>query len=380
MALFKSKQTNKTSEDFFDIWKLVEKYPKILYYIAFGFRGDGKTYGMLKGVVKKFYETGEQMAYVRRWEEDIKGAAGLEVFKPIIDSDKNVIEEITKGEYNDVVYKSRKWYLCHRNEDGEIDNTSDVLGHAFSISNQEKYKSRGYPKVSTIVLEEFMTSKLYLVNEFVDFMNLVSTIKRRRKDVKIIMLSNSINFSNPYFTEMGIKRSRDMNPGDFRFYKYGENNDATVLLHFVPKTQRKGESKVDEYFAFDNPKLNLMTGDGNWQLEEFPHLTEKYRPKQVKLKYFIEYDEELVECDIVKGEKDFFTYIYRRTKELDMNKKDIIFTKRHEPNPRFRHDIMNPYDKIGSVIKSFFDREKVYYQDNEVGTIVRNFIGDKMKR
>ena len=44
-----------------------------VYNVIFGERSNGKTYALLKKGLENYVKTGKQMAYVRRWKEDIIG-------------------------------------------------------------------------------------------------------------------------------------------------------------------------------------------------------------------------------------------------------------------------------------------------------------------
>ena len=50
------------------------------YNLIFGERSNGKTYALLKQSVLDYVKTGGQMAYVRRWKEDITGRRASRLF------------------------------------------------------------------------------------------------------------------------------------------------------------------------------------------------------------------------------------------------------------------------------------------------------------
>ena len=58
--------------------------------------------------------------------------------------------------------------------------------------------------MKTILFDEFITKGMYLTDEFMAFMNTLSTIIRQRDNVKIFMCGNTVNKFNPYFEEMGL--------------------------------------------------------------------------------------------------------------------------------------------------------------------------------
>ncbi|MGC8035570.1 phage DNA encapsidation protein, partial [Salmonella enterica] len=80
-------------------------------------------------------------------------------------------------------------YLCNYDDKGKaIYADSDIICFSFALSDGEHDKSTSFPDIDLIIFDEFLTNRLYLNDEFILFMNTVSTIVRRREDVKIYML------------------------------------------------------------------------------------------------------------------------------------------------------------------------------------------------
>ena len=50
------------------------------YNVIFGERSNGKTYALLKQSIEQYLKDGSQMAYVRRWHEDIIGRRASRLF------------------------------------------------------------------------------------------------------------------------------------------------------------------------------------------------------------------------------------------------------------------------------------------------------------
>ena len=135
---------------------------------------------------------------------------------------------------------------------------------------------------------------------------------------------------------------------------------------------KKGK-KSDLYFAFDNPKLSMITG-GAWEMEIYPHLPYKYKPKDILFTYFIKFDDELLQCEIINTENSVFTYIHRKTTELKNTDNDLIYSVDYDARPNWKRKLTKPTTDIEKKIAIFYTRDKVYYQDNEVGEIVRNYL------
>lgn len=341
------------------------------YNIVFGERSNGKTYGTLKYGLEQYWTNGREIAYVRRWKEDVRGQRASMVFNALVTN--GVVREVTGGEYTNITYYAGCWYLSNFDEGlNKFVRAPQPFAYAFSLSDMEHDKSTSYPKVGTIVFDEFLTRKYYLQDEFVLFLNVVSTIVRDRDDVKIFMLGNTVNKYCPYFEEFGLKHITDMEQGKIDVYTYGKQG-LKVAVEFCGN--RKSSKPSDKYFAFDNPKLKMIT-KGTWELAIYPHLPQGYRVKDsdIVFRYFIEFNDNVLEGDIVSDGKAVFTYIHRKTTPIRHPDTDLIFSMRDTPLPNYRKEILSSATKVQSRIAWFFVAKKVFYQTNEIGEMVRNYV------
>lgn len=336
------------------------------YNIVFGERSNGKTYAVLKYAIEQRVKDGSQLAIIRRWQDDFVGKRGLVMFDSL--SSNGEIAKITRNEWTSVYYYGSRWYLCkYENEKRIVDETPFAYG--FALTSMEHDKSTSYPNIKTILFDEFISRQAYVPDEFMLFMNVISTIVRDRKDVKIFMLGNTVNKYCPYFEEMGIKHLRKMNPGDIDIYRYGDSELLVAVEYVKPNKQGK---ESDLYFAFDNPKLQMITG-GAWEIDIYPHLPIKYKPKDIMFNYFIVFSGDILHCEIIFANNTMFTFIHRKTTPLDYSK-DFIYTTEYSPLPNIHRNITKPRTDIERKITEFFIKDKVFYSDNEVGEIVRNYL------
>ena len=338
------------------------------YNIIFGERSNGKTYSVLKYGLEKFCKTGEQTAIVRRWSEDFKGKRGSTMYQALVNNHE--IEKLTEGKWTDVYYYSGRWYLCKYNEKEERTILEKPIAYAFALGSMEHDNSTSYPEITTILFDEFLTRTMYLPDEFVLFMNVLSTIIRHRKNVKIFMLGNTVNKYCPYFNEMGLRHIKDMKVGDIDIYSYGDS-DLKVAVEYC-KPNKKGKES-DTYFAFDNPKLNMITG-GAWEVNIYPHCPIKYAPKDIKFTYFIIFDGDILQCEIIMKDNNNFTFIHRKTSPIKDIEKDLIYSTEYSSLPNWKRKINKPVTDIEKKIALYFAKDKVFYQDNDVGEIVRNYL------
>ena len=366
-----SKNTNELKYYSYD--KILAKNCK--YSIIFGERSNGKTFGALKIALENYIKSGykEQSAYIRRFEEDYKGKRGQSLFDGVIAS--GVLKSLNT-EWTGVKYFSSRWYLTKQSIDGHIIMQDKPFMFGFALNTMEHDKSSSYPNITMVVFDEFITRQYYLTDEFVLFMNVLSTIIRQRDNVRIFMLGNTVNKYCPYFKEMGLKHISEMNPGDLDCYTYSDSK-LTVAVEYSTMGNKKQTKASNPYFAFDNPKLQMITG-GAWELDIYPHLPYKYIPKDILFTYFIEFEEALLQCEIISlttedGIPICFTYIHEKTTPIK-NVNDIVFSPKYSPLPNHYRDMRRPIDNLSTKIASFFRSDQVFYQDNEVGEIVRNYL------
>lgn len=343
---------------------------KCQYNIIIGERSNGKTYSVLEEGIRNWWDKHEQMAYIRRWKEDYRGKRGAQLFAGHEES--GIISEITGGEYDRVKYYSGKWFLGKNDE--ELDKVvyqDEPFAFAFALSDMEHDKSTSYPLVTLVVFDEFLTRQYYLNDEFVTFMNVLSTIIRHRDNVSIYMLGNTVNKYCPYFKEMGLKHVSEMKQGKIDIYTYGESK-LKVAVEYCKSPNKEGK-KSDAYFAFDNPSLAMITG-GVWELALYPHCPRKYAPKDVIFTFFINFNDELLQAEVVQLDDCCFLQIHRKTTPIQDEDTDIIFSEEYDPRPNHFRNIRKGGSKIKVKIADFFLNDKVFYQDNEVGEIVRNYL------
>lgn len=341
------------------------------YYIIFGERSNGKTYAALERGLIKWALEGKELGYMRRYDDDVKPRLMGQVFAPF--EANGFIEFITDGKFNRVVYSVGKFYFARTDEKGKTTKAPEPFGYAFSLNIWERYKSTSYPSITTIIFDEFITNSYYLIDEFTHFQNMLSTIIRHRNDVEIFMLGNTVNRFCPYFGEMGLKHIKEMKPGTIDKYVIGEEQQVTVTVEYTHPTDKGKQS--DEYFAFDNPKLKMITS-GDWEIGIYPHLPPEYHPytpEETLFRFFIVFDENIVKCDVVqKGEATFIFCAPKKDPIKDPDH-DFIYSTEDDPRPNWRKKITKPILPVEKNIARLFKMEKVFFATNECGEIVNNY-------
>ena len=363
--IIESLDVSQHESEFYDLGP-IKKF-KAHYNIAFGKRSNGKTYAVLKEIINNYAKTGKQGAYIRRYREDFKGKRGATLFDGLIARDE--IRNATNGEWTTVKFYSDRWYFA-KVEEEKLVSDSEPFCYGFSLAQMEHDKSTSYPFVTTIFFDEFISRIGYLPNEFVLFMNVLSTIVRQRNDVTIYMMGNTVNKYCPYFQEMGLSHVEDMEPGKIDIYSYGKSN-LRVAVERTKDHNIEGR-KSDVYFAFDNPSLEMITG-GAWELDLYPHLPREYEDDNIVFKYFIEFNDKILQCEILSFDDCCFTYVHRKTGLIKHPDEDIVFSTEYSTRPNYIRNMLHPSIDLVRKILSFFKDDRVFYQDNDVGEIVRNY-------
>ena len=339
-----------------------------IYNIIFGERSNGKTYAVLEYGLRQYLKGKGQIGIVRRYKEDIIGRRAAEVWTSI--NETGLVRELTNGEYEAVHYWSGKYFLCTYDGEGKaIYNDDDCIGYTFSLSDTEHNKSISYPKITTIFFDEFLAKKFYFPDEFVLFMNTVSTIVRNRTNVKIFMVGNTVNKYCPYFQEMGLNHILKMKQGTIDEYTYGDSKLKVAVEYCATLKHQK---KNNYYFAFDNPKLKMITS-GAWELDLFPHLPYKYKPKEIIYTFFIVFHG-IYQGEVINTDEGIFIYIHVKTTELKAKPEDLVYTLEPSYSANYSENILKPVNRVQKKILVMFQTHKVFYQNNDVGNAIQNYI------
>lgn len=351
---------------FYSLDRILERDSQ--YNMIIGERSNGKTYSVLKYALKKWKEDGSQLAIIRRYQEDFRGKRGANMFSALVQNGEVI--KATDGKFDNIYYYSNRWFFCKYDDVGKRIMDNEPFAYGFPLGSMEHDKSTSYPNINIILFDEFLSRDSYLTDEFVLFINTISTIVRYRNNVKIFMLGNTINQYSPYFKEMGITHIETMKKGEIRDYTYGDSG-LKVSVEFTDSPNKSKPSDI--YFAFDNPKLSMITG-GSWELDIYPHLPYKYKSTDILFTYFIKFEQHILQCEVLQVGNDIFTYIHRKSTPFKDENNDLIFSNSYDPRPNWRTNIKRPAYLVDKKVWWFFKNDKVFYQDNEVGNIVMNYL------
>ena len=361
-------QENEKEEEYYNL-EHIKKYGA-QYNLIFGKRSNGKTYACLYEGLKNYCTNGKQMGYIRRYREDFIGKRGQTLFNSLTAS--GAIKELTNGKWEMVKYSSSQWFLAKKSKkDDRIITDVTPFCYGFSLASMEHDKSTSYPDITTVVFDEFISRIGYLPNEFVLFMNVLSTIIRQRNDVTIYMLGNTVNKYCPYFAEMGLGHIEEMESGKIDLYSYGESK-LKVAVERTKNHNIEGR-KSEIYFAFNNPNLEMITG-GAWELDLHPHCPKDFTNEDIVFKFFLCFNDQILQAEVIELEDCNFIYFHRKTTPIKHLDEDLILTEEYNPQPNYVRNVMKSTHEVCKRIMMYFRNERVYFQDNDVGEIVRNYM------
>lgn len=356
---------------YYSLTNILKKKAK--YNLIFGERSNGKTYSVNEYGVKNYFKTGKKMAVIRRFREDFRGKRAGAYFDSLVynGDGENKIKEWSGGKYDHVFYTSGKWFMCYYDEELEKNIPApEPFAYAFALTEMEHEKGNSYPDITTILFDEFM-GRMYLPDEFVLLMNMFSTVIRHRSDVTIFMCANSIDLIGcPYFKEMGLTHVKQMKKGDIDVYEYGDSG-LKVAIEYADSPNISKPSDV--YFAFDNPKLKMIT-TGAWELDIYPHMQTGIEKADIIFSYFIMYDDQTIQCDVIVRDNETFTFCHPKTTEIKYKDKDIIFTTDASVQMNYMGKLTKPINKASRKLFWYYAANKVFYSDNETGEVVAHYL------
>lgn len=341
-----------------------------LYNVIIGERSNGKTYAVCEKAIKSYFKDGSRLALIRRFKEDLTPRNIGELLTPHVE----LIKKMSKGRFNSVRYYNREFWLVYRDEKGVvIDQSETSIIKCFSLNTWESAKGADNGFFKYILFDEFLTRAFYLKDEFVIFTQLLSSIIRNRDGTIIYMIANTVNKYCPYFKEMGLTHVEQMPQGTIDVYRYN-NNGLTVAVEYCATT---GTSKaVSKYFAFDNPRLDMIT-TGKWEIACYPHCPVEYDKSDIIQHCFILFNDqlihgEIVSCDDTTGQH-LFVFFYQQSKPIDIDRIEILYSDQYDSNILHCNGINQTPTQAHELFIDLLRTHNDFYNTNETGEIVRNW-------
>lgn len=369
---------------YFDVRSIIKEVPDAQIYMFIGERSNGKTYSALSYALDKYVEDGSRFVYVRRLAESTRAQHMRNLFWGNTKTG-DVDNHMKQLGYVGIQFFSGAFWATIENEKGKIERLNEPMGYTQSISTWETSKGASIPFADTIIFDEFLTRGTYFDNEPILFENLISSIVRDSDTAKIIMLANTVSWSCPYFREWGLNHVRDMKQGTYDIYNSGDGKRKIVLSY----TEHTGAKASDVYFNYDNSRSRMITS-GVWETAEYPLLSsatniEKwYMGEPCYIQSIDGYTLKLQPACTEDGLDCLIVYNNNRTL-IDENGMDkryidrIVYTDYFFPYANCKMAMTKHSDDLSKFILSCLKTGKVFYQNNEVGENLRNYLKWSLK-
>lgn len=336
------------------------------YYMIFGERSNGKSYAVDTYIIDRFFEEGSQFAFVKRFEEDIKTKYMSEVFNPL--------EDYVLEKYNHrLKFYRGQWLVYEDGLEGKLAECK-VFGYAFSLANVNRTKATSYPKIETILFEEFMSIDCTYINDELNmFLNLISTIVRYRHNVKVFMLANAISKFSPYSSALGIRLHR-VKKGEIILKEYTDKKGFKTKFAIERSENvnvfdnNQNDSKI-VYNNFGNSGVGAMITSGDFEVHAYPRKVASYTFDELKTE----------NNDLIFSKKNrtpfvikYEDYYYRIL--LAFNGKNIIgFREVSEDSISYKNTsyIINGTNCKKGIVNI---NNLAYYDDENINRIVNIFV------
>lgn len=168
--------------------------------IIVGGRSNYKTSTLQRECVDNYFKKDEKSIRLVRFDRDREKEYVEEFFSPY----SLAYCENTYG-YTIIYDKKRYCFVKYDDNDKIIEKIPFM--RIVSLAKAQKLKSNGLEKYTLIFFDEFAPEdNIYLKNEMLKLLGLISTVNRNRKDnkLKVYLIGNMIDVNNYYFDYYGI--------------------------------------------------------------------------------------------------------------------------------------------------------------------------------
>lgn len=339
------------------------------YYMMISKRGVGKTTSMILLGLILFKLYGVKIQYIRQTSDMLAPKFSQELMSTILSC--GYIEKLTEGRWNAAYYHANRWVFAKQDEDGHIiEKTSIHFMYTLSIDQSFTYKSNyNAPDGDFIIFDEFI-GKRYTPNEFIYFLDILSTIIRKRSGCIICMLSNAIDEYSEYFDEFEINEEiRQMKKGDCRIC--ASSGGTRIYVELIDHHDKNSARLNKEFFGFKNPRLYAITGAGEWNVPVCKHFdTEDETAELIDRTHYIQMGYNLACIELWQSEKyGLFCRVHKATRFYDDS---IIYTMDMIEDSRFRKS--RGWSRVDAFLWGLLGRDRWHYANNSMKNFVDKYV------
>ena len=345
----------------YNIKKILDKKCRWMFII--GMRSNGKSYEVKFDAISRAYNEGKKIAYVRRWDTDIKAKAVFSYFDDMNTASNGyrAITDITDGEWEGIDAYQGYLYFYRYTESGKKERSNQDIGRYVAVNMAEHYKSQTFINYGTLIYEEVLTNKIYVNDEPHMLMNLVSTIFRDDDDdVRLYLVANTISRVSPYISDWGLHNIPNQKSDTIDVYHL-TREDGTIVDFAVQNTEVI-ETKSKLFFGSSQKQIQ----GGEWETKEVPKLQKPLKYYEFIYDLLVDYDNFkfrlMLLCDEVTGGLTVYIYPYKGKKKFSR-----IVTDKYSTDPLVTPYI-DPKLSVGEkMIVDCFRKGKVAFSDNLTG-------------
>lgn len=347
----------------------VKLYNHCSYYMFFSKRGVGKTTTMLLLGLILFKLYGVVIQYIRQKEDMLRPKFAQELMKTILEC--GYIEKLTDGRWNYAYYYANKWVFCKLSESGKIEEKTAIhFMYELSIDQSFTYKSNYNAPHGDWILFDEMLGRKYEPNEFIYFMDILSTIIRKRQGVRIILLSNAIDEYSEYFEEFEIEdQIKKLKRGDCDICT--SSGGTKIYVEKIDQNDKNSARLNKEYFGFKSPMLYAITGEGDWNVKICKHWDiHDETAELIDRTHYIKMGLNLVRLELMRSEKyGFHVRVQKATKIYDDS---VIYTMDEIEDERFRHS--KGHSNVDRFIWALLAYDKWHYRTNSQKNFIDKYL------
>lgn len=322
------------------------------YNIVISERNNGKSFWYLQKSVCDYFNNGEQFAYVKRYNDEVKNMKVDKYFQ-----DENFVKWLHKNFGYEGILADRDNLYFYVTEKGKRIK-AEQFGNYFSLQRDEEYKSLHYDKIKNVMWEEFIQSdRPYLPNEYKRFSGLISTIGRGR-ELRVYLLGNTIARDCPVLLEYGIDIFKVKQDEILIINHHSNNGTVKVAFHYAPQ-----KSKSNMFFG----KAEKTIVGGQWDVEEVPHLfCDLTEVEKVYTCYMITKLRQAFKLIMFVCDAGRFVYVYPYDyDDIDYVLGADVFTDTFTTKENY---YMHPEKKRHKILYELFTHDKFVYSHNLCGT------------
>ena len=333
------------------------------YRLIIGERSNGKTYGFLKKVLQAKIKENLPSAYIRRFDIEIKASKMQRLFNGIMETGE--FWKIVKDRFDDLYFYGGVFYLRKHDDKNNVILKEPLL-YTYALNVWEHNKGADSGAVKYVCFDEFCTRDKYLTDEFITFQQTLSSIIRNRSGVIIYLLANTVNKYCPHFEEFGIGDIDKIKQGQIVDFKNG------IAIEYCDDT---GNNSKTEYLKpFNNVQLDMLKS-GKWEIAQYPHIPKTAGMDEILICFYVRFNYKFL-CGEVRQTPGGGLYIFfhQQTKRID-EKESIIYSQEVTTGALHSTNIIKYQPtKVHKLIYQILQSRKIFYQTNEVGEIVRNWL------